>query len=114
MRQDDVPPPVPERVGNPRIREDRAVQEFQLNSETMHRATSKDAYTKAWFVCEKDSTNVALYNVSTYHYSIPFKNTGSFNWRSEFRKVENMNKPVISEEKFNVNNDPQLSLLREF
>ena len=33
MRQGDVPPPVPERVSNPRIREDRAVQEFQSNSD---------------------------------------------------------------------------------
>ena len=28
MRKSDMPPPVPERVANPRIREDRAVQEF--------------------------------------------------------------------------------------
>ena len=48
MRQGDMPPPVPEQVANPRIREDRAVQDFQQNSEKMHRATSEDAYTKAW------------------------------------------------------------------
>ena len=29
MRKGDMPPPVPERVANPRIREDRAVQEFR-------------------------------------------------------------------------------------
>ena len=36
MRQGDMPPPVPERVANPRIREDRAVQDFQ---ETLKRCT---------------------------------------------------------------------------
>ena len=45
----DMPPP-PERVANPRIREDRTVQDFRQNSEKMHRATSEDAYTRAWFV----------------------------------------------------------------
>ena len=47
-RQGDMPAPVLERVANPKIREDRAVQDFRQNSEKMHRA-SKDAYTKAWF-----------------------------------------------------------------
>ena len=28
MRQSDMPPPVPERIANPRFREDRAVQDF--------------------------------------------------------------------------------------
>ena len=63
MRQCDMPPPVLERGANPRIREDRAAQEFHLNSAKMHCATSEDAYTQAWFdycgnvfstVCEKD------------------------------------------------------------
>ena len=49
MRQGDMPPLVPERVTNPRIREDRAGQDFQWNSEKMHRATYEDAYTRAWF-----------------------------------------------------------------
>ena len=49
MRPGDMLPPVPERVANPRIREDRAVQDFRQNSEKLHRATSEDAYTKAWF-----------------------------------------------------------------
>ena len=31
MRQGDLPPPVPERVDDPRIREDRAVQDFPRN-----------------------------------------------------------------------------------
>ena len=48
MKQGDMPPPVPERVANPRIRDDRAVQEFQRNSDKMHRATSDDAFTQAW------------------------------------------------------------------
>ena len=49
MRQGDMPPTVPERVANPRIQEDRAAQDFQCNSEKMHRATYGDAYTRAWF-----------------------------------------------------------------
>ena len=48
MRHGDMPPPVPERIAHPRIREDRAVQDFRQNSEKMHRA-SEDAHTKAWF-----------------------------------------------------------------
>ena len=47
MRQGDMLPPVPERVTNPRIREDQAVQDFRCNSEQMHCATCKDAYTRA-------------------------------------------------------------------
>ena len=35
MRQGDLPP-VPEKVANPRIRQDRAVQDFQLNSEKIN------------------------------------------------------------------------------
>ena len=49
MKQGDMAPPVPEPVANPRIRDDRAVQEFQSNSDKMHRATSDDAFTQAWF-----------------------------------------------------------------
>ena len=68
-----MPPPVPERVANPRIREDRAIQEFRQNSEQMHRATTEDAYTKAWFdncrsvfpqSVRKASPDVNLYNVN--------------------------------------------------
>ena len=39
-RRGDMPPPVPERVANPKIRADQAVQDFQQNSEKTHRATS--------------------------------------------------------------------------
>ena len=49
MKKGDVPPPVPERVTNPRIREDQALQEFHSNSDRMHRATSDDAFTQAWW-----------------------------------------------------------------
>ena len=38
----------------------------------------------------------------------------SLNQKSEFRKAENMDKPVSPQEKFNVTSDPHLSLLREF
>ena len=40
--------------------------------------------------------------------------TWFFNRKSEFRRVENMNKPYSPQEKFNVADDGQLSLLREF
>ena len=108
---------------NPRIVEDRAVQDFQYNSEEMHRATQKDANTKAWFdycrsifpqYVRKAGPNVDLLNVSTYQCSIIFNNMGSFNRKSEFRKAENMDKPISPNEKFNVTNDRQLSLLTEF
>ena len=71
-----MPPPAPERVADPRVREDRAVQDFRQNSEKMHRA-SEDAYTKAWFdCCQRPDVN--LFYVSTYHCSILFNNMGSF------------------------------------
>ena len=115
--------PVPERVANPRIREDRAVQDFRQNSDKMHRATHEDAYTRAWFddrrivfpqSVRKAGPNVDLYNVSTYHCSGLFNNMCSFNRKSEFRKAEHMDKPTSPNEKFNVTKDPQLSLLKEF
>ena len=120
MRPGDVPPPVPERVANPRIREDRAVQKFLQNSEKMHRATYEDAYTRAWFnYCRnvfpqsvrKTGTNTDIDKVSTYQCGILLNNLDSFNWKSEFRKAENMSKPVTQGEKFNVT---ELPLLREF
>ena len=122
MRQGDKPPPVPDRVANPRIREDRAVHDFQCNSEEMHRATHEDAFTRAWLdYCRsvfpqsvrKAGPNVDLLNVSTYQRSIIFNNMGSFNRKNEFWKAENMDKPISPNEKFNVTNDPQLSLLTE-
>ena len=109
-RQGDMPSPLPERVTNPRIREDRVVQDFQSNSEKMHRATYEDAYTRAWFDCcrcvfpqsvRKTGKNVDLYNLSTYRCSILFNNKGSFDRKSEFRKAENMDKPVTTHEKSN-------------
>ena len=118
MRQSEMPPQEPERVTNPRIREDRAVQDVQLHSERMHRATSEDTYRRAWFdYCRsvfpqsvrKAGLNVDLHNVSTYQCSILFNNMGSFNRKSEFRKSENMDKLASPHEKFNVTNDPQLS-----
>ena len=91
-RRGDMPPLVPERVGNPKIREDRAVQDFRQNSEKMHRATSKDAYTKAWFdYCRrifpksvrKAGPDVDFYNVSTYQCKHPLQLHGSFNKKSD-------------------------------
>ena len=110
MRQGDLPPPIPEPVVDPRIREDRTVQDLQRNSGKMHRATHEDAYARAWFdYCRsvfpqsvrKAGSDVDLYNVSTYQCSILFNNMGSF-------------KPFLPQEKFNISDDPQLSPLREF
>ena len=89
MGQGDMPPPLPERVANPRFREDRAVQDFQCNSEKMHRATCEDAYTRAWFdYCRsvfpqsvrKAGPNIDFCNVLTCQCSILFDNMGSFNY----------------------------------
>ena len=44
MKRGDLPPPLPKRVANPKIREDQALHEFYSNSDNMHRATSD-----AWF-----------------------------------------------------------------
>ena len=89
----------------------------------MHRVTYEDACTRAWFDCcrsvfpqsvRKAGPDVDFYNVSTYQCSILLNNMGSFNRKGEFRKAENMDKPISLNEKFNVTNDPQLSLLRRF
>ena len=63
---------------------------------------------------KKTGTKVDLYKVSTHQRSIIFNNLDSFNWKSEFRRIENKDKPVTSGEKINVTDDPQLSRLREF
>ena len=85
MRQGDMPPSFPERVSNPRIREDRAVQKFQSNSDKMHRAISEDAFTQAWFdYCRnvfpqsvrKTGTNVDIYSVSTLSVKHPLRQNG--------------------------------------
>ena len=106
------------RVANPRIREDRAVQDFQQNSDKMlpPKTPTQD---HGLIIVEasstiREETNADLYNVSTYQCSILFNNMGSLNRKSEFRKVENMYKPVSPNVKFSVTNDPQLSLLKEF
>ena len=86
----------------------------------MHRATSDDACTQAWFDYRRSSfpqsarkigTNVELFIVSTYQCSILYNNMVSFYRKSEFRKPENLNKPVTKSEKFNIANVP---LLKEF
>ena len=105
-----MPPPVPERVVDPRFREE-------------HRATHEDANARAWLnYCRtvfpqsvrKAGSHVDLHNVSTYHCSILFNNKVSFNRKSEFRKTENMDKPFSPQEKFNVTDDRKMSLLIEF
>ena len=118
MKKGEIPPPVPERVANPRIREDQAFQEFHSNSDRMHSATFDDDFTQAWFdhrpiclpaTCEKKKYKRDIYNVPTYS-SILFDNIGSFNQKSEFRRSENLNKHTTKSEKFSVT---ELSLLRE-
>ena len=74
MRTGDMPPPVLERVANPRIRKDRAVQEIQQNSEKMHRLLSKTPAQKHGLTncrrvfpqsVRKAGADVNLHNVST-------------------------------------------------
>ena len=48
-REVKMPPPLPKRVLIARIRDDRALHKFYSNFHKMHRATSGDAYTQAWF-----------------------------------------------------------------
>ena len=120
MKRGDMPPPLPERVDNPRIQEDQALQEFHSNSDKMHRATPEDEFAQTWFEysrsifpqsVRKTSTHVELYNLSTYQCSILFNKKGSFNGKSEFRRLENLKKPFVRGEKFSV---ADLSLHREF
>ena len=45
MKRGDMPPPLPQRVANPRIREDQASQEFYSKlDKILHRATSDDEF----------------------------------------------------------------------
>ena len=121
MKIGDTPPPLPRRVSKPRIRDDQALNEFFPNSVKMHRATFDDVYTQAWFddsrlpvfpqSTRKRGKDVELFNVSTYQRSIFFNNFGSFNRKSEFRKPENLNKPVTKGEKFKIT---ELSVPKEF
>ena len=55
MKIGDMPPPLPRRVSNPRIRGDEALNEFFSNSDKMIRATSDDVYTEAWFDYSRSS-----------------------------------------------------------
>ena len=102
MKRGDMPPPLPQRVANPRIREDQALRSFHSKSDKMHRPTPDDDFTQAWFEngrsvfpqsVKKTCTNVELFNVPTYQCSILFNNTGSFNRKSGFWRPENLKKP---------------------
>ena len=80
-------------------RRSHALNEFFSNSDKVHRATSDDAYTQAWFdysrltvfpqSVRKMGKDVQIFNVSTYQFSILFNNLGSLDRKSEFRKLEN-------------------------
>ena len=120
MKRGDLPPPLPQQVANTRMREDQALQDFYSKSDKMHRAISDDELSQAWFdygrsvfppSVRKTGTNVELFNVPTYQCSIFFNKMGSFNQMSDFRKRENLNKPVAKSEKYNITD---LSLLPEF
>ena len=121
QREGRMPPPPPERVDNPRIREDRAVQEWKTDE--MHKLTYDDDFARSWFnYCRnvfpqsvrKVGPDVHLHSTSSYQCSILFNNMGSFNRKSEFRKSENVGKPLTKKEKSHYTDDPRLSLLREF
>ena len=119
MKQGDMLPPVPERVASPRIRDDRAVQEFQSNSDKMHRATSDDAFTQAWFnYCRnvlsqsvrKTGTNgdICSVNASVQH---PLQQRGFLQPEERIPEGREHEQASYQSEKFNVT---ELSLLREF
>ena len=112
MKRGDMRPPMPQRIANPRNREDQALQELHSKSDKMHRATS-DEYFDTWFDMEDLSSHKLwrkreqLLNFSTwmtYH-------LGSFNRKSEFWKPENLNKPIAKSVKYNITD---LTFLREF
>ena len=120
MRKGDMLPPVLELVASPRIREDRTVQEFRQKSEKMHRATlRRRPHKHDLTVAEvslhnlqgKEAQKLISMRCSTCQCSILFDNMGSFNKKSEFRKAENLDKPISSSEEFNITNDPHLSFL---
>ena len=121
VKRGGMPPPVPQRVANPRIRDDQALHEFYSNSDKMHRASSDDAFTQTWFdksqsvfpqSVRKTMTNVVLFNVPTYQCSILFSRHG-------FRQPGRVNSGdqwtwtslITRGQKFSV---ADLSLLREF
>ena len=66
MKRGDMPPPLPKRVANPRIRDDQALQENYSNSDKMHRAASDDAFTQAWFDYSRSVFPQPLRKTGTY------------------------------------------------
>ena len=104
MKKGDVPPPVPERVANLRIRKDQATTITHKHGLIIAELSSRNP-------SKKTGTNVDIYNVPAYQCSILFNNMGSFTRKSEFRKPESLDKPITKGEKFNVD---ELSLLTEF
>ena len=120
MKRGDMPPSLPQRVANPRIREDQALQDFHSKSDKMHRAAPGDGFTQAWFEYgrsvfsqseKKTVTNVEVFDGPTYQCSILFNNMGFFNRMSEFQRPENLNKPLAKGEKYKITD---VSLLRKF
>ena len=118
MKRGGMPPPVPQRAADPRIREDQGLQEFHSNSDKMHRATFDDAYTQAWFdFCRSSIPQSVRKQVQTLNFScanVPvwysLQQHGFLQPEDRIPEPENLNKPVTKGEKFNVAN---LSLLRE-
>ena len=120
MKRGDMPPPVPKRVANPKNSSRSSITgiSFELGKDAP--CYPEEEFAQTWFdhgrsvfpqSVRKTGTHVELYNLPTYQCSILCNNMGSFNRKSEFRKPENLNKPVPKGEKFNV---ADLSLLREF
>ena len=108
-----MPPPLPRRIDDPRIREDPALTVFHSNTDKIHHATSEDAYAQAWFnhsqsvfpqSVKKTRGNVEQFHMSTYQCSILFNNMGSFSRKSEFRKSHNLSNPIAKNERYNVTN----------
>ena len=60
---------------------------------------------------KKIGANVELFHMSTYQCSILFNNMVSFKRKGEFRKPQNLNKPIAKNERYYVTD---LTLLREF
>ena len=124
MRQGDMPPPVPDRVANPRVPEDRAVQDFQYNSEKdapchlRRRPTQEHGfdYCRSVFPQSRRGRQAQTLTFTTCQRTNAA--SSSTTWvpstgRVNFRKAENMDKPISSNGRVDITNDPQQSHLRE-
>ena len=97
MKRGEIPLPLLKRLANPRIRDGKALHDFfKLRQDLMmlthkHGMITLDLFPKS---ARKKGKDVELLKVPTFQCSGLFNNMGSFNRRREFRKSENLKKPI--------------------